>query len=92
MTRVFLKVLFTTAILETQKRTKGESDEQALVNMFESATATPQVIPGLRLFLEDMGNDVEVAKSKQEKDMVRWGIRTAREVLNRLQQSEAAQG
>lgn len=88
-TRAFLEVLFTTAILETQKRCKQGHDEQALSGIFEAATSTPQVIPGLRLFFQRLGNAAEFAKSGHEKETVQWGFRVSRDALTRIQADAA---
>ncbi|KAF2101948.1 hypothetical protein NA57DRAFT_10981, partial [Rhizodiscina lignyota] len=84
-TQAFLEVLFTTTILETLRRSKHGRDDHAVVHIFDSAAATPQVLLGLQLFFQHLlGNDVEVAKSKHEGNTVRWGFQVAKDALTRL--------
>lgn len=80
-TKTFAEVLLTTVILQSQKRSSGERDTKALLDVFEKVTDAPQMARGLQYFLETVVKKGDVAGSKSERETVRWGCSQAVDAL-----------
>ncbi|CAL3971752.1 unnamed protein product [Diplocarpon coronariae] len=79
-TKIFLEVFFITIILQSQKHTRGERDEQALVQVFSHAKETPQLIRGLQYFHKKVVKRTDIAGGKDETAIVKWACQVVGDI------------
>jgi nucleolar MIF4G domain-containing protein 1 len=72
-TTTFLEVLLTSTILQTQKKSGEAHDEGSLLQVFSKVADAPQMARGLQYFLKKVVSKADIAGSKSEKRIVRWG-------------------
>jgi nucleolar MIF4G domain-containing protein 1 len=83
-TKTFMEVLFITILLLLQKHSESKRNEQAVVNIFNKAKDTPQLIRGLQYFLRKVVSKTEIAGGKAEKATVKWACKLAGATLETL--------
>ncbi|KAJ2511054.1 suppressor of glycerol defect [Coemansia sp. RSA 1939] len=77
--RTFFQVLFSTLFLLHKKRTTQEA--QALVAVFQKATANPTMCQGLLLFFQHFIKKCDLV-SEDELPVLSWGCRVAKKVFH----------
>lgn len=81
-TTTFLEVLLTTIILSLQKKSKKSKWELSLPDIFGKAQDVPDMIQGLRYFIENVVARGEIAKDKKERKLIKKGCESVVEALN----------
>ncbi|KAK4948803.1 hypothetical protein LTR28_007349 [Elasticomyces elasticus] len=82
-TRIFVEVLLATVIVQSQKQRK-DRDAKALLNIIADARFAPQMVQGLRYFLEKTVAKADLAADRKEKETIRWGSAVVIEGLSSL--------
>lgn len=82
-TKTFVEIMLVTAILETQKGTKDDKKETALLQTFVEVDQAPEMVAGLQFFLKKVVSKTDIVE-KSEKETVKWGCKAAISVLNRI--------
>jgi nucleolar MIF4G domain-containing protein 1 len=83
-TKTFMEVLFTTVLLQAQRQSESNRDEEAVVNIFSKAKDTPQLVRGLQYFLRNIVSKTDIAGGKQETATVKWACKIAGDTLAAL--------
>ncbi len=78
---MFVEILLIVVICKSQERTKGTRDEDSLAQIFVKCRDTPQVVGGLRHFLKKVVRHTDLASSKVEERLVKWGCKVAIDTL-----------
>ncbi|GAB7352258.1 hypothetical protein MBLNU459_g2723t3 [Dothideomycetes sp. NU459] len=74
-TTTFTEVLLTTVILNSLKKAKKSKWELSLHDIFVKAQDIPDMVQGLRYFVESVVAKADIANGKSERDSVRKGCR-----------------
>ncbi|KAJ1664495.1 suppressor of glycerol defect [Coemansia sp. RSA 1646] len=82
--RTFFQVLFSTLFLQHKKRTP--QDAQALVSVFQKATANATMCQGMLLFFHHFVKKCEIV-SEDELPVLKWGCRVAKKVFHSVEPS-----
>ncbi|KAK4983479.1 suppressor of glycerol defect [Elasticomyces elasticus] len=82
-TRIFVEVLLVTVIVQSQKQRK-DRDAKALLDIIAGVQFAPQMVQGLRYFLEKTVAKADLAADRKEKETIRWGSAVAIEGLSSL--------
>ncbi|KAJ1904273.1 suppressor of glycerol defect [Coemansia sp. IMI 209127] len=77
--RTFFQVLFSTLFLQHKKRTL--QDTQALVAVFQKATANATMCQGMLLFFHHFVKKCEIV-GEDEQPVLKWGCRVAKKVFH----------
>ena len=80
-TTTFLEVLLTTLILACLKRSKASQWELSLTDVFAKAHDVPEMVQGLRYFVETAVSRGELAKDKKEGAKLKMGCQSVVEAL-----------
>ena len=78
---MFVEILLIVVICKSQERTKETRDEDSLAQIFVKCRDTPQVVGGLRQFLKRVVRHTDLASSKMEARLVKWGCGIAVDTL-----------
>ena len=70
-----------TAILHSQQGAEGRRNEKHLLDVFLKPKEMPEMAGGIRFFLRKVVSKTDVAGSKSDKDIVRWGCKVAGDAL-----------
>jgi nucleolar MIF4G domain-containing protein 1 len=82
--KTFMEVLCITVLLQSQRQSEPNRDEEAVVNIFSKAKDSPQLVRGLQCFLRKIVSKTDVAGGKQEKATVKWACKIAGDTLEAL--------
>ena len=80
-TKTFMEVVFITVLLQTQRQSSSQRNEQAVVNVFSKAADTPELATGLRYFLRKIVSRTDIAGSQDETATVKWACKIAGNTL-----------
>lgn len=89
--RTFVEILHIVVICKSQEGAKEARDENGLAKIFAKCRDTPQVIGGLRHFLKKVVRHTDLASSKTEAKLVKWGCRVALDTLKVVSSGHAEQ-
>lgn len=78
---MFVEVLLVVVISKSQEGRKEGQDEERLANIFAMCKDTPHVTTGLRHFLKKVVRHTDLASSKAEERLVKWGCGVAIDTL-----------
>jgi nucleolar MIF4G domain-containing protein 1 len=79
--RTFVEILLIVVICKSQVDVKEGRDENSLAQIFSRCRETPQVMGGLQIFLRKVVRHTDLASSKTESRMVKWGCGVAIDTL-----------
>lgn len=83
-TRTFIEVLLVTTILETQRGSKNQqNDNKALLEVFIEVDQAPEMIAGLQYFMKKTVAKTDIVE-KREKEIVKWGCQAVMDMLTRV--------
>ena len=85
------ELLLITVILRSQESAEDGRNEKSLMKIFLKAKDAPDVVHGLRFFLKKVVSKTDFAGSREKKATVRWGCKVARDALNVIPLSTAAE-
>ena len=80
-TSLFLEVLFTVVLATSQEGAKRSQYRSRIASVFGKCAETPQIAPGLRLFLKRVVRKTDMTSSKAEERLVQEGCDIAMDVL-----------
>lgn len=84
-TGIFLEVLLTSIILQTQRKSPGGGDEKSLMKVFSHIAEAPQMVIGLQYFLKKVVSKADIASNKAERDAVRWACATLDKAMTEME-------
>ena len=73
--------MLVTAIIHSQQDSGRSRNEKALMDIFLKPKEIPEMAGGLRYFLKKVVSKTDVAGSKLDKEIVRWGCKVASDAL-----------
>ena len=83
-TRTFIEVLLVTTILDTQRGSKNQqNDNKALLEVFIEVDQAPEMIAGLQYFMKKTVAKTDIVE-KREKEIVKWGCQAVMDMLTRV--------
>lgn len=85
---MFVEILLVTMISKGLEGAKEDRNEDLLAKIFARCKETPQMIGGLRHFLKKVVRHTDLAGSKSETRLVRWGCGVAINTLKMISSSE----
>ena len=73
--------MLVTVIIHSQQDSGGSRNEKALMDIFLKPKEISEMAGGLRYFLKKTVSKTDVAGSKLNNDIVRWGCKVASDAL-----------
>jgi len=80
-TNTFTEVLLTRILIKMMKNSKGSKWELSVNEVFSKAQDVPDMVQGLRYFIEKVVKKAEIANGKKERRAVKDGCAAAIEAL-----------
>lgn len=85
------ELILITVILHSQESTEDGRNEKSLMEIFLQAKDAPDMVHGLRFFLKKSVGKTDFAGSREKQATVKWGCKVARDTLNAIPLSTAAE-
>ena len=77
-----MEILLFTTILHSQQSPKKTKNEKALLDIFLKPKEMPEMASGLGYFLKKVVSKTDIAGSKADKAIVKWGCKVASDALS----------
>ena len=74
--------MLVTAIIHSQQDFDGSRNEKALMDIFLKPKEISEMAGGLRYFLKKVVSKTDVAGSRLDKEIVKWGCKVASDALS----------
>lgn len=81
-TRTFVEILLITTIVHSQQGSDKSRNEKVLLDIFLTPKEIPEMASGLRYFLKKVVSKTDVAGSKVDEAIVKWGCKIAGDALS----------
>ena len=85
-----MELMLITVIVHSQHRSKNGRNEKPLMDIFLKSNQAPQLARGLQYFLKKVVSKTEVAGSRKDEEMVKWGCKVASNTLTVIASSKVA--
>lgn len=76
-----------TIFLESQRNPGGRKAEEPIIEIFLGPKDTPVMARGLQYFLKEVVSRTDLAGSKPDKGIVKWGCKVAGDALKAIASS-----
>lgn len=77
-----MEILLFTTILQSQQSWNKTRNEKPLLDIFLKPKEIPEMASGLRYFLKKVVSKTDIAGSKADQAIVKWGCRVACDALS----------
>ncbi|KAG8529380.1 uncharacterized protein KY384_006016 [Bacidia gigantensis] len=91
-TRTFLEVLLTTIVIHTQHEHGDERSETSLLEVLLQPKEMPRMATSLQYFMKTIMKKSNIASSKRDRNIVKWGCRVASGALSSLTMESTLDG
>ncbi len=80
-----------TVFLETQRNSGDQKAEAYIIDIFLGPKEAPVIARGLQYFLKKVISMTDVAGSRHDKDVVKWGCKVAGDALKAIASSTVSE-
>ena len=88
--QIFVELLLVVIILQSQEGSSNGQNEEVLRVVFGRAEDAPQIVSGLQLFMRQVVAQSDLAVSRRERSILKWGSKVAIDTLKMLKLTESA--